>query len=217
MSVEIKGEPVVYVALGDSTGVGVGARKGGGYVARLFGRVERARPGSRLVNLCVSGATTSDVLRTQVGRVGAAGPTLITVGIGINDVTRQVEPERFARNFEEIVARLRAQTGAPVVVSNLPDLSHAPVVPDFMRAGARLLIQEFNARVAESASRHAERALDDRPHLEGPELVALVRRVKAVGAEEFGVRGDDGGALAEGVREVQPVARGRVGEPPVEE
>ncbi|HEX8282358.1 MAG TPA: SGNH/GDSL hydrolase family protein [Pyrinomonadaceae bacterium] len=154
MSVEIKGEPVVYVALGDSTGVGVGARKGGGYVARLFGRVERARPGSRLVNLCVSGATTSDVLRTQVGRVGAAGPTLITVGIGINDVTRQVEPERFARNFEEIVARLRAQTGAPVVVSNLPDLSHAPVVPDFMRAGARLLIQEFNARVAESASRH---------------------------------------------------------------
>ena len=30
--------PVVYVALGDSTGVGVGALKGGGYVARLFER-----------------------------------------------------------------------------------------------------------------------------------------------------------------------------------
>src|SRR5215213_2043326 len=74
---------VIYVALGDSTGVGVGAREGGGYVARLFERVERARPGSRLVNLCVSGATTGDVLRAQVGRVGEAGPSLVTVGIGI--------------------------------------------------------------------------------------------------------------------------------------
>ena len=58
--------PVVYVALGDSTGVGVGARRGGGYVARLFERIERVRPGSRVVNLCVSGARTDDALRGQV-------------------------------------------------------------------------------------------------------------------------------------------------------
>src|SRR5215213_3100291 len=133
MNDEVRGEPVVYVALGDSTGVGVGARKGGGYVARLFHRVERVRPGSRLVNLCVSGATTGDVLRAQVGRVGDAGPSLVTVGIGINDLTRQVTPEQFARNFDEIVARVRAQTDAPVVVSNLPDISHAPAVPAFLR------------------------------------------------------------------------------------
>src|SRR5436309_1752244 len=58
--------PVVYVALGDSTGVGMGARKGGGYVARLFERIERERPRSRVVNLCVSGARTDDVLRGQL-------------------------------------------------------------------------------------------------------------------------------------------------------
>ncbi|MCA1555687.1 MAG: hypothetical protein LC747_03255, partial [Acidobacteria bacterium] len=51
--------PVVYVAFGDSTGVGVGARKGG-YVARLFERIERVRTGSNLKNFCVSGADTSD-------------------------------------------------------------------------------------------------------------------------------------------------------------
>src|SRR5215208_4550240 len=123
MSIETKGEPVVYVALGDSTGAGVGARKGGGYVARLFERIERVRPGSRLVNLCVSGATTGDVLRSQVGRVGDARPSLVTVGIGINDLTRMTAPEQFARNFEEIVTRLRAQTDAPAVVTNLPDVS----------------------------------------------------------------------------------------------
>ncbi len=154
MSEEEKGAPVVYVALGDSTGVGVGARKGGGYVARLFERIERVRPGSRLVNLCVSGATTADVLRAQVGRVGAARPTLVTLGIGINDVTRQVSAEQFARNLEDIVARLRAQTKAPVVVSNLPDVSHAPVVPAFLREEARRRIQQFNSRIAEAAVRH---------------------------------------------------------------
>ena len=130
-----KAGPVVYVALGDSTGVGVGARKGGGYVARLFERLERERPGSRVVNLCVSGAETGDVLRGQLPRVAAARPTLVTVGIGINDLTHGVEVEQFARNYEEIVARLRAVTDAPVVVTNIPDISTAPRVPAFMREG----------------------------------------------------------------------------------
>jgi len=151
---EIKGAPVVYVAVGDSTGVGVGARKGGGYVARLFERIERVRPGSRLVNLCVSGATTGDLLRAQVGRVGDARPALVTVGIGINDLTRQATPEQFAHNIGEIVTRLRAQTDAPVVVSNLPDVSHAPAVPAFLRGAARRRLILYNERIAGAAARH---------------------------------------------------------------
>jgi acyl-CoA thioesterase-1 len=154
------GKPVVYVALGDSTGVGVGARKGGGYPQRLLERIERVRPGSRLVNLCVSGATTGDLLRSQVGRVGEARPDLVTVGIGINDVTRQVTPEQFARNYEEIVTRLRAQTDAPVVLSNLPDVSHAPAVPVFLREEARRRIELFNARIGETAARHGLDVVD---------------------------------------------------------
>jgi acyl-CoA thioesterase I len=142
------------MALGDSTGVGVGARKGGGYVARLFERVERVRPGSRLVNFCVSGAATGDLLRTQVGRVGEASPSLVTVGIGINDLVRMATPEQFAHNFEEIVTRLRAQTDAPVVVSNLPDISHAPRVPAFLRGEARRRLRRFNERIADAAARH---------------------------------------------------------------
>jgi lysophospholipase L1-like esterase len=154
MGDEIKGAPVVYVALGDSTGVGVGARKGGGYVARLFERVERVRPGSRLVNLCASGATTGDVLRAQVGRVGEATPSLVTVGVGINDLKRQATPEQFAHDLDEVVTRLRALTGAPVVVSNLPDVSHAPAVAAVLREEARRRLLLFNGRIAGVAARH---------------------------------------------------------------
>src|SRR5215210_7335195 len=60
-----KDAPVMYAALGDSTGVGVGAREGG-YPSRLLKRINQLRPGSKLTNVCVSGATTDDVLRDQI-------------------------------------------------------------------------------------------------------------------------------------------------------
>ena len=154
------GGPVAYVALGDSTGVGVGARKGGGYVARLFERIERERRGSRVTNLCASGAETRDVIRSQLPRVRASRPTLVTVGIGINDLTHGVEVEQFRRNYEELAAGLRAATDAPVVLTNVPDISTAPRVPEFMREGVRARIALFNEVVAETAARHGFRLVD---------------------------------------------------------
>jgi acyl-CoA thioesterase-1 len=151
--------PVVYVALGDSTGVGVGARDGG-YVARLFERIKKERPASSLTNLCVSGATTSDVLREQVGPGIESAPTLLTLGIGINDAGRSVSVEQFARNYEEIVKRIRAGTNAAVVVTNLPDISFAPVVPAFMRDEVRRRIQLYNQRIEQIAARYGLHLVD---------------------------------------------------------
>jgi len=155
----VKPRPVVYLALGDSTGVGVGSGNGG-YVARLYSRIERGRPGSRLVNLCATGAATADLLGVQVGRAGEARPTLVTVGVGANDLIRGVTAEQFARNFEEVVVRLRRQTDAPVVVMNIPDMSLAPAVPAYMRDSVRRHIRVFNERIAEVAGRYGLPVLD---------------------------------------------------------
>ncbi len=152
MSAEAR--PVLYVAFGDSTGVGVGARRGGGYVARVFERIERVRAGSSVKNFCVSGAETSDVLRGQLTRLDSTNPTLISLGIGINDVSHGVTPDQFARNYEEIVTRLKSKTDAPIVATNIPDISHAPRVPAFLHEQVRARIQLFNAHIAEIAGRH---------------------------------------------------------------
>lgn len=144
--------PVTYVALGDSTGVGVGAREGG-YVARLFKRIERERPGSRLKNLCVSGSTTEDVLREQVAPATRAGATLITLAIGINDIGHQVSADQFARSYEEIVKRLRSATEAPIVVVTLPDVSLAPVIPPYLREAAHNQVLLYNQKIREIADR----------------------------------------------------------------
>ena len=151
--------PVVYVALGDSTGVGVGAREGG-YVARLFERIKMERPRSSLTNLCVSGATTEDVLLDQIGAAITASTTLVTLGIGINDVGRGVSVERFARNYEEIIKRIRAKTNAPIIVTNLPDVSLAPVVPALMRDELRSRLTLFNRRIEEIAARYGLLVVD---------------------------------------------------------
>jgi lysophospholipase L1-like esterase len=144
---------VRYVALGDSTGSGVGARDGG-YVARLFKRIVANRAESTLTNLCVSGATSSDVLRTQLSRGIAADPNLVTLGIGINDIGHGVEVEEFAKNYDGILTKLKQGTRATIVVTNLPDISSAPRIPLSLRGEYQQRIIQFNSKLLEIASRH---------------------------------------------------------------
>jgi acyl-CoA thioesterase-1 len=151
---EQQSSAVVYTALGDSTGVGVGATEGGGYVARLFERIKRERKDSRLINLCVSGATTEDVLREQVRAALATRPTLVTLGIGINDIGHGMSVAQFERNYEEIIKKLKTETKATIVVTNVPDISFAPVVPLYARDSTRRNIQLFNEKIHAIAERH---------------------------------------------------------------
>lgn len=145
--------PIRYLALGDSTGAGVGAREGG-YVVRLFKRIVSHRQGSALTNLCFSGATTSDVLRSQLDRGVQADPQLITLGIGINDIGHGVTIEQFSKNYEQIFGRLRTETRAAIVVTNIPDISSAPRIPPAMKSEYHQQIVAFNQEIEVIASRH---------------------------------------------------------------
>ena len=151
---------VLYTALGDSTGAGVGARDGRGYVARLFERIRKERASARLTNLCVSGATTEDVLREQVGPATRTRPTLITLGIGINDIGRGMSVERFAANYEEIIKRLKGETSARIVITNIPDISFAPVIPPGEHEPVRRRINAFNEKIHQIAERHKLHMVD---------------------------------------------------------
>ena len=131
---EMKTGPITYVALGDSTGAGVGAVDGG-YVARLHTRIFEHRPDSQLFNLCLSGATTIEVLRGQLNQGVAKNPDLVTLGIGINDISHGMTIEEFAKNYEEILSTLKEKTQAQIVVTNIPNISSAPVVASFIATG----------------------------------------------------------------------------------
>jgi lysophospholipase L1-like esterase len=132
----------------------------GGYVARLFKRLEERRPQSKLSNLCVSGSTTADVVRNQLERGVALNPDLVTIGIGINDIGHGLTLEQFSKNFDQILSTLKEKTHATIVVTNLPDISSAPRIPNSMRSQYQRQIDEFCKRLEEIASKHGVTIFD---------------------------------------------------------
>ena len=147
-----------YVALGDSSGVGVGAANDGGYPERIFQRLRREGVRAGFLNLAQSGATTREVANGQVARAASKRPALVTLGVGTNDLWRMVPLSTFRQNVEHIANLLEA-AGATVVVSNLVDLSLAPVgalVESFLhvpRAAFLHRVDELNGVVNALAGR----------------------------------------------------------------
>lgn len=152
--------PSVYLALGDSTGAGVGSSNASGYARRLFIRIKHSRPESLLVNRCHNGATTRDLLQHQMKDLSNLQPGLITVAVGTNDLIRGVNPEDFGRNYESILLRLKEQTKAEIILMNIPDLSRAPAVPNYLRETARRHIVGFNKQIEMIAGRHKVVVID---------------------------------------------------------
>ena len=148
------------MALGDSTAVGVGAQTGGGYPDRLVVKLRAAYPALKLLNLGQSGATSSDVLDSQVPRALRTRPRLITLGIGINDVGLQISDDAFAVNLEEIVVQLR-KLGVPTAIANIPDLTLAPAIAQLVpRSIYERRIELFNEHVTATAARHGLTLVD---------------------------------------------------------
>lgn len=150
---------VNYVALGDSTAVGVGASRGGGYPERLASRLRQDGLPVGLTNLGQSGARIRDVFTGQVKRAVAAQPTLVTLGVGTNDLWRGTSVEDFQEDLDRIARRLK-QTGAPLVIVNIADMALAPVaklVPSALYEGR---IEPFNAAMAEVARAHGLHLVD---------------------------------------------------------
>jgi lysophospholipase L1-like esterase len=119
----------------------------------MFKKLVLLRPGSRLINLCMSGATTEDVIREQLDAGLAAKPDLVTLGIGINDIGHGMSVQTFGKNYETIITRLRNEAQAVVVVTNIPDISSAPRIPSSMRAEYQRTIDQFNQRLQEIAGK----------------------------------------------------------------
>ena len=119
------------MALGDSTGVGVGARDGRGFVVRLHERMCEEQPQCRLLNLCVSGATSHGVVAWQLPRALAVAPSFVTVFMGINDLLQGVAPESFAENVERVAQGL-SERRTRTLFCTLPDLAYAPATRGYL-------------------------------------------------------------------------------------
>jgi lysophospholipase L1-like esterase len=138
---------ITYLALGDSTGVGVGSKSGRSYVDRLFDQINRERPGSSVVNRSQIGADAQQVLGEQMTVLSIVNPSLVTLEIGANDLLRHARKKEFAKRYESIVAGLRRRATRTIILMNIPDFSRSPVVSPNARHSTRRRIAAFNKRI----------------------------------------------------------------------
>ncbi|WP_415835662.1 SGNH/GDSL hydrolase family protein, partial [Corallococcus soli] len=132
---------------------------GGGYPDRLASRLRQAGLPVGHTNLGQSGARVRDVVNSALKRVVALQPTLITLGVGTNDLWRGTEVAEYQDDLDRIARRLK-QTGASMVVVNLADMALAPIaklVPSALYEGR---IEPFNEAIATVARAHGLHLVD---------------------------------------------------------
>lgn len=149
-----------YVAIGDSQTEGLwdGDDDGGlvGFADRLAMLIDSYHPGLSYANLAVRGRRILDLLVDQLPLALAMRPDLITVCIGMNDVTRPGPYfDRALADLDILHTRL-AGSGATIVTTTFPDL--AQVLPIARVLQSRVL--HINDEIRSAAARHGFRLVD---------------------------------------------------------
>ena len=150
--------PSLYVALGasDAVGVGAGQPAADGWVPLVHGGLPA---GTQLVNLGIDGATLADVLSQEAPIAVDAHPDLVTLWAGVNDLRDGVPLDAFAGQLDSLLGKLGGGR-THVVVLNLPDLR---LLPAFSRQDPATLdatVQRWNAAIAAVAARHGAVLVD---------------------------------------------------------
>ena len=178
------GAPAVYVALGASDAVGVGADvpEREGWAPLVHASLPR---GTQLLNLGISGATLGDVLRDELPPALDARPRWVTLWPGVNDLRAGVALPVFAGQLDQALGQLTApragSLAAPpvVLVLNIPDLRRLPAFAGIDPNILDTAVREWNAAIAASTQRHGVRLVDLYTH--GPDLHAHPEYISADG------------------------------------
>lgn len=151
-------KPLVYVALGASDAVGVGAAgPQQSWVADLGAKLP---PGSRTINLGISGEKLHGALSDELPVAIDAQPDLVTVWLAVNDLNARVPPESYEQDLDTLLGRLQRETHARVFVGNVPDLSLVPAYGGLDPATVRAAVGQWNVIIARQAARHGATVVD---------------------------------------------------------
>ena len=120
--------PVVYVAVGASETVGIGAEQG---VRQAWPQLlynDALPPAAVYYNVGIPGATTAVAQRTELPEALAVHPTIVTVWLNVNDLLAGVTPDAYEAQLDALVHALRQRGSARVLVANTPYLDRLPAV-----------------------------------------------------------------------------------------
>jgi lysophospholipase L1-like esterase len=154
---------ILYTAFGASDAVGIGAEPvTKGYVYRIRDGLDARLDTVNLINLGIPGAEIDRI--AESGRTflqARARPDIVTLWTGANDIIGGRLVGDFEPDLGNLLARLRADTGAVIVMANVPDLTR---LPRFTAKPAPTVtverIRAFNAAIARQAARYRVPVID---------------------------------------------------------
>ncbi len=156
--------PPLYVALGASDSVGIGAPDPArdGWVPQLQ---QRLPPGARLVNLGVSGARIADAVQQQLPVAAEQRPDLVTIWLAVNDFNARVPLDRYERDLDRLLTAVQATQPRRILIGNIPALEQLPVygvtgVTDMSRPQVQAEVARWNEVIARQAVRHGATLVD---------------------------------------------------------
>ena len=105
---------LTIVAMGDSLTSGYGLAEEDAYPAKLERRLRQQGYNCRVVNVGVSGETTSDTL-SRLDWILGMKPDIVILETGANDGFRGLDPAIPRENIEKILTRLREANVIPIL------------------------------------------------------------------------------------------------------
>jgi lysophospholipase L1-like esterase len=143
------GPPPVYVAVGASESVGVGATDPS---RDAWPRVllRTALPaGTVFHDVAVSGATVSEALANQLPQALAYQPSIVTVWLNVNDIAAVEFPGDYETSLRALVHGLRRDGATRVYVADTPPIEALPVVTRLGVPAAlvRAVVDRYNAAI----------------------------------------------------------------------
>jgi lysophospholipase L1-like esterase len=147
---------LVYVAMGASDAVGIGAWPlENGYVYKVRDGLRQRANEVNLHNLGVSGKRIAFIEETELPVALSCQPHVVTIWAGPNDVIAGISVEDFETSLDNILAQLRQSTTAIVVLANVPDMT---LIPRFLLAPdpdvTSVRIAAYNSAIARKAAAH---------------------------------------------------------------
>jgi acyl-CoA thioesterase-1 len=104
------------LVVGDSLSAAYGMEVSSGWVALLGKRLERERPGYRVVNASISGDTTASGLARLPRLLAEHRPAVVIIELGGNDGLRGLSLEQMKHNINAMIAKAKARRARVLLV-----------------------------------------------------------------------------------------------------
>lgn len=138
----IDGGDFIYVAVGDSSALGIGAtdpKKS--YVGILAAKIQETTGKLvKVINLASSNADIDQVISVQIPKLHSYKPDLVTVTVGIADVDKGIDPSVIAQKYDILLKLLP---------SRISYIAQLPSVYDYRKD---FIIQNINSELSTEAN-----------------------------------------------------------------